>query len=86
MKEAGIAHWFGSNIGGTNESGFTALGGGLRYNNGNFDYFQIYAQFWSSTEYFSNNGYMEFIYYLNTNSITSSNFKTYGYSIRCFKD
>jgi uncharacterized protein (TIGR02145 family) len=86
MKEVGIAHWFPQNIGASNLSGFSALGAGLRYNSGTFDYFNIYAMFWSSNEYFSINGYMQFMYYANAQTVHSINYKTYGYSIRCFRD
>jgi len=49
IKETGRTHWVG-NASATNESGFSALPGGLRTH---MDYviMALYADFWSSTEY-----------------------------------
>jgi uncharacterized protein (TIGR02145 family) len=44
MKETGTTHWLSPNAGATNESGFTALPGGKRYN-GAFDYLGASAYF-----------------------------------------
>jgi uncharacterized protein (TIGR02145 family) len=33
LKESGLAHWATPNLDGTNSSGFTALGAGIRHNN-----------------------------------------------------
>ena len=38
LKEAGTSHWAEPNAAATNESGFTALPGGFRYDYGNFAY------------------------------------------------
>jgi uncharacterized protein (TIGR02145 family) len=51
MKEAGTTHWIPPNTGATNESGFSALPGGYRYNDGNFNNMGRYVIFWASTEY-----------------------------------
>ncbi len=48
--EAGTGLWYAPNTGATNESGFTALPGGYRSDNGDFDGLGYYAYFWSSTE------------------------------------
>jgi hypothetical protein len=36
MKQVGTTHWFGPNTDATNSSGFTALPGGYRYDNGSY--------------------------------------------------
>lgn len=87
MKEVGIVHWLSPNTGATNESGFTALPGGYRFDVGNFSDMNIYAIFWSSTEFdFSsawshglNNAYEGLIPF-------DDNFKQFGFSVRCVKD
>ena len=43
LKEAGTTHWWAPNEGATNSSGFTALPGGDRYDNGSFDGFGGYC-------------------------------------------
>lgn len=50
MKETGTAHWESPNTGATNESGFTALPGSYRRNNGSFPLIGYSANFWSSTK------------------------------------
>jgi uncharacterized protein (TIGR02145 family) len=49
LKEAGTAHWNSPNTGATNESGFTALPGGVRFQEGNFALMAERAWFWTGT-------------------------------------
>lgn len=56
LKEEGTAHWYSSNSGTTNESGFTALPGGFCIENDTFLGIGWYANFWTSSDgrsYFS---------------------------------
>jgi len=78
--------WASPNTGATNSSGFTALPGGLRYNFGDFDYMSIGGYWWSSSvssgstasnRYLSSN----FSYFGRT-----SDFHSYGFSVRCCRD
>jgi len=48
MKESGTDHWAYPNEGATNQSGFTALPGGLRYYMGEFDAMGLKSYWWSS--------------------------------------
>ncbi len=50
LKEAGTTHWNSPNTGATNESGFTALPGGIRYVDGSFSNMGYGADFWASAE------------------------------------
>jgi uncharacterized protein (TIGR02145 family) len=88
LKETGTTHWFSPNAGATNASGFSALPGGLRYDNGTYSYMGIVADFSSSTEYNSDNAWMRGLDYnysqVYRNGISGS--KQHGYSIRCVKD
>ncbi len=86
MKETGTAHWNSVNEGATNLSGFTALAGGYRHNNGSFLDMGIDAFFWSATEYDSQDAWIRCLYYYTAVAYRSSSYKTYGYSVRCVKD
>lgn len=46
LKEVGTIHWRNPNNGATNESGFTALPGGIRYEEGQFLEVGWYAYWW----------------------------------------
>lgn len=55
LKEAGTAHWQSPNTGATNETGFTALPGGYRYDDGSFDGIGDGGFWWSATERYASN-------------------------------
>jgi uncharacterized protein (TIGR02145 family) len=50
MKSTGFDYWNTPNEGATNVSGFSALPGGFRFNDGSFYNVSVEAFFWSSTE------------------------------------
>jgi len=86
MKEAGTAHWQAPNTGANNESGFTALPGGIRFR-GVCQAMGTNCLFWNNeaisagplfTELFYNN------YITNIDGITSS--KSTGMSLRLVKE
>ena len=91
MKSVGTAYWNNSNIGATNESGFSGLPGGLR-NDGDTDYYNIgrVAYFWSATES-SRDGFSwirtlsdvdVFVTKAGDNGLDRNN----GLSVRCLRD
>jgi hypothetical protein len=51
LKEAGTTHWHSPNTDATNESGFTALPGGNRFNNEPFMGLGDFTHWWTATEY-----------------------------------
>ena len=86
MKETGYTHWQSPNTGATNESGFTALPGGIRNTNGKFDVLGGVGFFWSSTQYNA-----DFIWHLrlahNSDDLYRFHvYKGYGHSVRCMQD
>lgn len=86
LKEAGTEHWTYPNTGATNESGFTALPGGSSVNDGFFYDFGNIGNWWSATEYGTDNARFRL---LSTNDSSVSNVygsKSRGFSIRCVKD
>lgn len=102
MKEIGATHWttttswdevtYTNNS--TNESGFTALGSGIRFNSAVFMYLDLSGYFWTSTmsEGFPSNAYhirldgMEGFKVSRYFGSGDYSFLNYGISIRCIKD
>ncbi len=77
--ESGTGLWFSPNTGATNQSGFTALPGGSRWNSGFLDIGNT-AKFWSSGFYMfwiKNDSYCEGLYVAPIYN---------GYAIRCIRD
>ncbi len=88
MKETGTAHWSSPNTDATNESGFTALGGGYRfiwYSNGTFGGITEAGCFWSSTET-GTNAYKENFYNSSSYATQDGSGRENGFSVRCIKD
>jgi uncharacterized protein (TIGR02145 family) len=85
MKETGTAHWLAPNNGATNESGFTAIPGGFRYNGSFWDY-GYNANWWSSTENTSTDCWARKIYYYGAFFYADANVKNIGFSVRCLKN
>lgn len=91
LKEVGTEHWL-SNNGATNETGFTALGAGVRgiigdgSLGGKFLHQLIITIWWSSTAY-NNYGAYHFLldYSEDTMGGDSDPFES-GFSVRCIKD
>jgi uncharacterized protein (TIGR02145 family) len=87
LKEAGTTHWLAPNTGATNESGFTALPGGLRYFDGLFTNLGNYAYFWSSTEFSGDFAWYRNLDYYGSQVGRYYYFdKHYGFSVRCVRD
>ncbi|HAJ80135.1 MAG TPA: hypothetical protein DCO75_10225 [Fibrobacteres bacterium] len=86
LKETGTTHWLSPNTGATNSSGFSALPGGYRSNDGNFGSIGIYGNWWSATEDDAFHAYLRFLiygsYYLNRDI----DYKSCGYSVRLLRD
>jgi len=86
LKELGTTHWTTPNTGSTNETGFTALPGGLREVDGLFFYCGNEGFWWNSPEYMVTDA-LYYTMYFNYNFVYSSNFnKRYGLSVRCLKN
>jgi uncharacterized protein (TIGR02145 family) len=90
MKEAGTTRWWGAIIpdtGATNESGFTALPGGCRGNEGYFKNLGDSAAFWASTE---SNRCCAWNRFLSSDHPRVNRYHGYykeaGFSVRCVKD
>jgi uncharacterized protein (TIGR02145 family) len=88
LKEAGLLnHWLSPNIGATNESGFTALPAGSRWENGAFFNFKNAVSWWCSEEFDLNNALtLEVFSAYNSVKAFSNYNKNGGMSVRCIKE
>jgi uncharacterized protein (TIGR02145 family) len=85
-KLKATALWVNPNIGATNESGFTALPSGLRYDIGEFNFINVFAYFWSSSEMNTETAWTHFMSHKNTVVFRFNSYKKDGYAVRCVKD
>jgi uncharacterized protein (TIGR02145 family) len=89
IKEIGTSHWIAPNEG-TNESGFTALPSGYRWEDtGTFEDMGRATCFWSSEQYNSVNAYERHVkQYGGADNYTNTYYipKQAGLSVRCIKD
>ena len=76
--------WYNGN--GTNSSKFTALPGGYRSLDGDFDQKEIFGYWWSSTEKGINQAQFISIGSRDGEIVIFSRDKSYGLSVRCVKD
>ena len=87
LKESGIVHWLDPNSGGNNESGFTALPGGIRdERSGAFYDIGREGGWWSSTEYAVYSALVRNLNYGTSNVERFDRQKYYGFSVRCLRD
>jgi uncharacterized protein (TIGR02145 family) len=86
LKETGTAHWLTPNTGATNETGFTALPGGLRdANMGEYGNIGYTGDWWSTTAMYGMPTNWEMKH--NASSLTKRDpLQRYGFSTRCIKD
>jgi uncharacterized protein (TIGR02145 family) len=93
LMEAGLIHWTNTNLNSTNESGFTALPSGQRWDDaGWFDEMSISGHWWTSDtihyDYYSGDGSAPSIHIYSDNSTIEINQYPIkiGHSVRCIKD
>ena len=86
MKETGTAHWKSPNTGANNKSGFSAVSGGLRYSDGEYNDIGDDAYFWSSTEYDREYAWYRIMGYYFSNVYRNYYDKSHGLSVRCLRD
>ncbi len=87
LKEFGTPHWASPNTGATNETGFTALPGGRRDDDGSFVSIGFHGYFWSSTELSSQiYAYYRSMHYDLSNLKLSAFQMEQGISARCVRD
>jgi uncharacterized protein (TIGR02145 family) len=82
----GTGYWFTPNAGATNQSGFTAFGGGARESDGAFNYLFSYGLWWTSTG--DGHGFASYrqLSYNYPDVLKGFLKQQYGMSVRCVKD
>jgi uncharacterized protein (TIGR02145 family) len=86
LKAKGTTYWLSPNTGATNESGFTALPGGYRIGNGQFEYIGHSGWWWTITEFDEWSFWLRAMVYGHTMTIRTFYGSTSGLSIRCVQD
>ncbi len=86
LKESGTDHWQKPVSQATNESGFTAIPGGYRNENGDCFVLGYNGWWWCSTEKDPGRAYHVLIFGHTKDVTISYNDKSNGFSVRCVKD
>ena len=86
LKETGTTHWNSPNTGATNETGFTALPGGDRDDDGAFNFIGYGGLWWSATEDDADNAWYRYVVYDVSGVGRSYVSKELGFSVRCLRD
>ncbi len=86
LKEKGTEYWNSPNSGATNETGFTALPGGVMAHRGGFGSIRENGYWWSSTENDTETANLRGISFYHVDVQICSSLKLMGYSVRCVKD
>lgn len=90
MKSAGTKYWQSPNHRATNESGFSALPGGLRMFTGliegSFTMIYVFGSWWTSSEYDSNSAWYRNLSYSSGALLKNTIIKGIGFSVRCLKN
>ena len=86
MKATGTAYWNSPNTDANNDSGFSVLPGGCRYDGGSFDKVRDGAFFWSAAEVDGSYAWGRGLDLLNGYVSMSNLSKSFGASVRCLRD
>jgi len=86
LKTVGTTDWMAPNTGATNSSGFSALPGGKRNNQGVYGGFGYSGELWTSTQQLPGNSWAFHIYYLTAGTGFPNPEKMEGLPVRCIKD
>jgi uncharacterized protein (TIGR02145 family) len=86
LKETNTIHWTSPNTGATNETGFTALPGGARYNDGVFYGIGTGSYWWCATQDDATFAWRRLIYNNDSYVGVGNGYKEIGFSVRCVKN
>jgi uncharacterized protein (TIGR02145 family) len=86
MKSRGITYWANPSAGTDNSSGFSALPGGSRDNDGGFNHIRNEAYFWSANENGQEDSFLLRFTYDNAYDYSFRAYGGFGASVRCLRD
>jgi uncharacterized protein (TIGR02145 family) len=88
LKEIGFANWAVPNTGASNETGFTALPGGMLNEGKIFETISNYGYWWTATLHTGSLDVASFFYLESTSAYLGANANGIytGFSVRCIKD
>lgn len=86
LKEVGTTHWENPNEGATNESGFTALPGGDRGDDGTFNGIGYSGFWWSATDGGAASAWRRYVDYYGSDVSSYDSNKMVGFSVRLIRD
>lgn len=86
LKASGTAFWNSPNTDATNLSGFNAVGGGFRSNDGTFQSFKLFGYWWTANENTTTTARNRNLYYGNGQVGRYISNRRSGLSVRCVKD
>jgi uncharacterized protein (TIGR02145 family) len=86
IKTRGSTLWNTPNKGATNETGFTAIPGGYREDNGISSNIGNWGNWWSSSQNRTMTAWNRSLYYGNSDVNRYGYYKTYGFSVRLLKN
>jgi uncharacterized protein (TIGR02145 family) len=78
--------WYPPNTNSNNESLFSGLPGGYRFNNGTYYLIDYYGAWWSATDVLTTNAWSSTLYYNNESMLMYDYNKNLGFSVRCIRD
>lgn len=86
LKANDTIYWENPNTGATNETGFTALPGGYRYDEGRFDNIGYGGFWWSSAKLHSNSSWYRTLDNRSTHAFRHYANKSAGFSLRLLRE
>lgn len=86
LKETDTIHWAPRNVGATNETRFTAIGGGFRSSDVGFSSIRVFCDYWTADECGFSDGWFRLMGSGSTR-VTKYHFsKTLGMNVRCVRN
>jgi len=86
LKETETTHWVSPNVAATNETEFSGLPGGYRYEGGAYDGIGLHGVFWTSSEISSGFAWTRGLGHVYSGIHRFDGLKVDGFSVRCVKN